>query len=146
MTKEGKGPYSEQDMERLERANQLFTHLLDEADDLIQKSETKTINDPEIVDTILKIAKALTDNVHKTANATSKHDIGNALVESAEDRTEFLKQLHGQATEAFQDMSEDDLIDVIPEEMVPEPVEGQLGQGIIKTTLKDIMDTDLGDD
>ena len=145
MAAQAKGPYEAQDMDNLERVNNIYTELLDEFDELREKSETSIINDSESLESLLKVAKALTDNVHKTANATSRHDIGNAMVESAEDRMEFLRELHNGASEAYVTL-DDANVEEIPAELMPNPVDGQLDIGINKNTLKEIMDTNIPDD
>lgn len=145
MEPKAKGPYEIEDVQNLDRVNNLYNGLLDEFDELRESSETKLINDPETLDSLLKIAKALSDNVHKTVNATSKHDIGSALVESAEDRMEFLKELHSGASEAYNGMVKE-VTHILPDNLLPTPVDGQLDVGINKNTLKEIMDVKIVDE
>ena len=136
------GPYTEKSMEILDKIQKLQLDLLDEAVDI---PDGKVTDDIEQVDIVMKISKAITDGIHKTDMNVSKHDFGNSILESAEDRMEFLRSLHGGAEKAFESIK-DSVILEIPDELIPTPVPGQLDVGIDKPTLKEIMSVEITED
>ena len=97
--------------------------------------------DKDDIDNFIKLTKAITDNIHKEASVASKHDIGTSLVETAEDRQAFLRELHASGKTVKEELPSNFIDAEIEDRLLPEPVPGQLLDGIEKPTLKAIMDT-----
>ena len=136
------GPYSSKEAAILDKIEALQIELLD-------TMSPKELKDIEDKDMFLKVGKAITDNVHKRALNRTKHDVGTSLVETAENRQAFLQELHRQTIKETEKLSADDpsmFVPTIAEDLIPEPVPGQLTTGIEKPTLKEIMNTKIDDD
>jgi len=138
----GDGPYSARETEILNKVENIQLELLD-------GFNPKTLDDNEDKDMLLKVTKALSDNVHKRALNRTKHDVGTSMVETAENRQKFLQELHNQTTLERNKLANDEpamFEPTIDAELIPEPVPGQLTTGIEKPTLKEIMETVIDDE
>lgn len=144
--KGGSSPYSEDSLGILKMVQDKRIQLLEEITD---GEGPKLSNDKDKSTAFIALANSISADIHKRTNLESRHDLGIQAGETAEAMAGFLQEIHKSAQQTFTDRQATDgeRDTTVPDGIIEaDIVPGMLDTGIVKPTLKEIMNVKLDEE